>query len=253
MLASASMKFRIMGMDKKVFKVFVDFDGTITKKDVGEELFIEFGDREFSKRLIEDWNKDLVPPKAGWNALCESVEVADKNLMREFLSKIEVEESFKKFVSYCKENGFELKIVSDGFDFYIRTILEKENLAEVEFSSNVLNFVDNKLQPVFPNSAEDCKCSANCKRNYVLKHSSDDDYTVYIGDGVSDRCPIQFCDFIFAKDSLLKFCEVNRITYFPYKDFDDVTKRIDELKNKKRLKKRHQALLKRKEVYTQEA
>lgn len=242
-----------MGMDKKVFKVFVDFDGTITKKDVGEELFIEFGDREFSKKLIEDWNKDLVQPKNGWKALCDSVGVANKNQMKDFLHTMEVENSFKSFVGYCKENLFDLRIISDGFDFYISTILERENLADVKFSSNVLNFVDSKLQPEFPNSAEDCKCSANCKRNYVLKHSSDDDYTVYIGDGVSDRCPIQFCDFIFAKDSLLKFCEVNRITYFPYKDFDDVTKRIDELKNKKRLKKRHQALLKRKEIYTQEA
>ena len=240
-------------MDKKVFKVFVDFDGTITKKDVGEELFIEFGDREFSKKLIEDWNNDLVLPKDGWKALCDSVKIVDEEKMKSFVCSIQIEDSFRKFVSYCRENEFELKIVSDGFDFYIRTILEKENLADVEFTSNVLSFVNDRLEPSFPNSAEDCKCSANCKRNFVLKHSSDDDYTVYIGDGVSDRCPIQFCDFIFAKGSLLKFCEVNRITYFPYKDFDDVTKRIDELKNKKRLKKRHQALLKRKEVYTQEA
>lgn len=240
-------------MDKKVFKVFVDFDGTITKKDVGEELFIEFGNREFSKKLIDDWNNDLVEPRFGWKALCDSVPKADRAVMKDFLTTVEIEKSFNKFVSYCRENCFELRIISDGFDFYIKTILEKENLAEVEFSSNVLSFENHKLIPSFPNSTDDCKCSANCKRNYVLKHSSDDDYTVYIGDGVSDRCPIQFCDFVFAKESLLKFCEVNRITYFPYKDFDDVIKRLDELKNKKRLKKRHQALLKRKEVYTQEA
>lgn len=247
------MKYRIIVMDNRVFKVFVDFDGTITKKDVGEELFIEFGDREFSKKLIDDWNNDLVEPRNGWQVLCDSVTNADETKIKNFLSTMEVEDSFRSFVDYCKGNEFELKIISDGFDFYIRTILEKENLAEVEFSSNVLTIADKQLKPSFPNSAEDCKCSANCKRNYVLKHSSDDHYSVYIGDGVSDRCPIQYCDFIFAKDSLLKFCEVNRITYFPYKDFNDVIKRLDELKNKKRLKKRHQALLKRKEVYTQEA
>lgn len=242
-----------MEMDKKVFKVFVDFDGTITQKDVGEELFIEFGDREFCKTLIDDWNNDLVEPRTGWKKLCGSVKYADEMEIRNFLATIEVEASFIQFVKYCEENDFELRIISDGFDYYIKTILEKENLGNLNFSSNILSFIDNKLIPRFPNSAEDCKCSANCKRNYVLKHSSDDDYTVYIGDGVSDRCPIQFCDFIFAKDSLLKFCEINRITYFPYTDFNDVIKRLDELKNKKRLKKRHQALLKRKEVYTQEA
>ncbi|MEW6652343.1 MAG: MtnX-like HAD-IB family phosphatase [Bacteroidota bacterium] len=242
-----------MAMDKRIFKVFVDFDGTITHKDVGEELFIEFGDREFSKKLIEDWNNDLVEPITGWSSLCGSVKHADEDEIKQFIGTIDIEKSFKRFVEYCRVNDFELRIISDGFDYYIKAILEKEGLGSIEFSSNVLLLKDNKLIPSFPNSAEDCKCSANCKRNYVLTHSSDDDYTVYIGDGVSDRCPIQFCDFIFAKDSLLKFCEVNRITYFPYKDFNDVTKRLEEMKNKKRLKKRHQALLKRKEVYLQEA
>lgn len=242
-----------MEMDKKNFKVFVDFDGTITRKDVGEELFIEFGDREFAKKLIADWNNDLVEPRTGWKALCENVYHAKESAIIDFLSTIEIEQSFTRFVKHCKENEFELRIISDGFDFYIKSILQRENIGTIPFSSNVLTISDNKLIPSFPYSAEDCKCSANCKRNYVLKHSSDDDYSVYIGDGVSDRCPIQFCDFIFAKESLLKFCEINRITYFQFKDFDDVIKRLDELKNKKRLKKRHQALLKRKEVYTQEA
>jgi len=239
-------------MVNKVIKVFVDFDGTITKKDVGEELFIEFGDSEFAKKLIADWNNDLVEPKSGWNSLCNNVKHADENSFKEFLKSIEIEDTFKSFVYYCKENGFELRIISDGFDFYIKEILTKEGL-DIEFSSNKLFFEGNKLVPSFPNSADDCKCSANCKRNYVLTNSSDEDFSVYIGDGVSDRCPIQYCDFIFAKDTLLKFCEVNRISYFPYKDFNDVIKRLDVLKEKKRLKKRHQALLKRKDVYLQEA
>jgi 2-hydroxy-3-keto-5-methylthiopentenyl-1-phosphate phosphatase len=240
--------------NNKVFKIFVDFDGTITKKDVGEELFIEFGDSESSKKLIADWNNDLVDPRVGWKTLCESVGIADKSKMQDYLRQIEIDPTFIEFIKYAKDNEFSVKIISDGFDFYIKTILEKENLSDVEFSSNTLVFDDDKrLRPIFPYSAEDCKCSANCKRNFVLNNSSDDDFTIYIGDGVSDRCPVQYCDFIFAKDSLLKFCEVNRITYFPYSSFLDVIKKLDGLKNRKRLKKRHQAELKRKEVYTQEA
>jgi 2-hydroxy-3-keto-5-methylthiopentenyl-1-phosphate phosphatase len=240
-------------LHNNVFKIFVDFDGTITKKDVGEEMFIEFADAEFSKRLIEDWNNGLVNPRSGWEALCKSVGISDKKKMLDYLQEIQIDSTFKEFILFSKENDFDVKIISDGFDFYINAILEKENIAGLTFSSNILTFDhDGKLIPVFPNSAEDCKCSANCKRNFVLNNSSDEDYTVYIGDGVSDRCPVQYCDFIFAKNSLLKFCEVNRITYFPYSSFKDVIKKLDELKNKKRLKKRHQADLKRKEVYSRE-
>ncbi|MCK5085877.1 MAG: 2-hydroxy-3-keto-5-methylthiopentenyl-1-phosphate phosphatase, partial [Melioribacteraceae bacterium] len=110
---------------------------------------------------------------------------------------------------------------------------------------------NNNLIPQFPYTDEECKICANCKRNHILNNSSDDDFTIYIGDGLSDTCPAQFVDFIFAKRSLLKFCEKNRISYFPYNNFYDIKNRLDELMKKKRIKKRHQAELKRREVYIQ--
>jgi len=240
-------------MNHKSFKIFVDFDGTITKIDVGENLFLEFGNREQNQFLINSWNSESFDAWSGWRALCKSVGIADHEKMRAYIDTIEIDASFNNFVKFCQTNNLSLKIISDGFDFYISQILEKENLGYIEFSSNILRLSeDNTLEPYFPNAQEDCKCCANCKRNFVLDNSSDDDFTVYIGNGKSDHCPAQYCDFIFAKDSLLKFCEKNRITYFPYSDFSDIIKRMDELINKKRLKKRYQAELKRREVFMQE-
>ena len=59
------------------------------------------------------------------------------------------------------------------------------------------------------------KC-ANCKRNHILNSSSDDDITIYIGDGWSDTCAAEHCDFIFAKKSLLKYCEAKWISILPF-------------------------------------
>ena len=36
----------------KNFKIFVDFDGTITKTDVGEALFLVFGDADEAQALV---------------------------------------------------------------------------------------------------------------------------------------------------------------------------------------------------------
>ncbi len=239
-------------MVERSFKIFVDFDGTITKLDIGEHLFLEFGDREKNQYLINNWNSEAVSAKNGWIAMCQNVGTADRGKMEAYLDTVEIDPTFGNFVSFCEANNLSLKIISDGFDFYIKRILDKENFSHLEFSSNILRFTnENRLEPNFPNEQEDCRCSANCKRNFVLDNSGEDDFTVYIGNGQSDSCPIQYCDFIFAKDSLLKFCEVNRITYFPYSDFNDVIKRMEELMNKKRLKKRYQAELKRREVFIQ--
>lgn len=239
-------------MNEKNFKIFIDFDGTITKEDIGEVMFLRFGDAQKAKEIVNDWINEKINARQSWQMLCKTINNLDIKKFDEFLLSSEIDNSFKIFLDYCKENNYEVRILSDGLDYYINKILSKENLSHLEVYSNKLSFdKDGNLIPVFPYTDEECKRCANCKRNHVLNFSGDDEYSIYIGDGYSDVCPAQYCDFIFAKKSLLKYCEINRITYFPFSDFNDVIKKLEELKQKKRLKKRYQAELKRKEIYIQ--
>lgn len=239
-------------LTERNFKIFVDFDGTITTKDIGEALFLKFGDPKRANEIIEDWIEQKINAKESWQLLCETVKNFEPKHFEDFLSNMEIDSTFKKFNEYCISNNFEMKILSDGLDLYIDKILNREELEHIEVFSNKLSFDNsNQLVPVFPHTDSECSRCANCKRNHIINYSSEEDYSVYIGDGWSDVCPAQYCDFIFAKNSLLKYCELNRITYFPYSNFDDVMTKLDQLKQKKRLKKRHQAELKRKEVYIQ--
>lgn len=237
----------------KEFKIFIDFDGTITKQDVGEAVFRKFGEVEKVNSIIKDLLIDKISAKNCWILLCETIEKIDKAELNDFIDSLELDESFPRFVNYCRENDFDFYVLSDGFDYYIERIFSKHKLGNIKYYSNRLKITsDGKLVPSFPYTDHSCLSSANCKRNHIINHSADEDYTVFIGDGNSDKYTVQFCDFIFAKDDLLKFCEVERITYFPFSNFDDVMSRLDSLKIKKRLKKRYQAELKRKEVYIRE-
>jgi 2,3-diketo-5-methylthio-1-phosphopentane phosphatase len=236
----------------KNFKIFVDFDGTITKTDVGEALFLVFGDADESRRIIERWINKEITSIESWQLLCKTVKDFDENEFDKFLTTIEIDNSFHDLVKYCKENEYDIYVLSDGLDYYIKKILKREGLSDIKVFSNHLEFSEKmELIPSFPYTDEECKRCANCKRNHIIENSDDDDFTVYIGDGYSDTCAAQYTDFIFAKSSLLKFCEINRISFFPFDSFTDVIKRIESLGNKKRLKKRHQAELKRREVYLQ--
>lgn len=239
-------------LNNNSFKMFVDFDGTITTTDVGEAMFQHFGDKEKSFVFVNDWVDQKINSKQLWNLLCGTVSDFSEIKFDEFLKGITIDPAFSSFVQYCKAEKFELRILSDGFDYYINRILQNENLTGLEVYSNKLKIESDKsITPEFPYTDEECLRCANCKRNHILNFSSEDDFTVYVGDGFTDTCPAQYCDFIFAKDSLLKYCEINRITYFPFTDFNDVIKKINELKSKKRLNKRHQAELKRREVFIQ--
>lgn len=239
-------------MTGKELKVFIDFDGTITQEDVGDGIFREFGSRKVVDEIIEDLLNDRISAKDCWIDLCNSVENVSENKLNSFIDGIKIDPSFPAFIEFCRSNNIEHYILSDGFDYYISRILQRENLGEVKYYSNILMIKDNKLVPSFPYSDIEFPSSANCKRNHIINHSADDEFTVFIGDGNSDKYTIGFCDFIFAKDDLLKFCERQRITYYPFSSFSDVTAVMKQLLSKKRLRKRHRAELKRREAYMQE-
>lgn len=238
-------------MTDKVFKIFIDFDGTITTEDVGAGLVNTFGNQEKVAEIVKAWMENKITSPESWYGMLGTIKDFSQEKFNEFLAGYVIDKTFPGFVEYCKENEFEIRVLSDGFDFYINRLLERENLGHLEVYSNKSTFVDNKPVPSFPYSDEECKFCGNCKRNHILTNTADTDLIVYIGDGYSDKCPIEFCDFIFAKQDLLRYCEINRITYFPFSDFNDVINKIDELKLKKRIKKRYQAELKRKEIFMQ--
>ncbi len=241
-----------MNLNNNSFKIFVDFDGTISQKDVGEQMFLRFGDVEKANEIAVKWMNFTLKATDAWTQTCNTVKDFNHDEFDTFLNEIKIDEGFKNFFGWCGKNGYEIKVLSDGFDYYIKKFLLREGLQNLEVHTNTLAFgTNNELKPIFPFTDEECSKCANCKRNHILNFSGDDDYTVYIGDGFTDFCPAQFCDFVFAKGSLLKYCEKNRITYFPYTTFNDVLKKMDELKGKKRLRKRHQAELKRREVFIQ--
>jgi len=237
-------------MQNRNFKIFVDFDGTISQKDIGEEMFLQFGDAEKANDIAQKWMNFSIKAVDAWKETCDTVKNFEHQDFDLFLNEIEIDNGFKNFVQWCSYNNCDLKILSDGFDYYIHKFLKREELNHIDCRCNNLSFgLENKLIPQFPFTDEECTKCANCKRNHILNLTSDEDYTVYVGDGFTDFCPAQYCDFIFAKKSLLKYCEKNRITFYPYNNFNDVIKKLDELKEKKRLKKRYQAELKRKELY----
>jgi 2-hydroxy-3-keto-5-methylthiopentenyl-1-phosphate phosphatase len=240
-------------MTMQKIKLFLDFDGTLTKEDVGESIFRRFGDKLKVDKIIEELLSGRISAKQSWLELCCTVEKMDPNTLNEFIARMEVDAGLHNLIQFCKEHDTQVIVLSDGFDYYIDMIFEREKLSGLKYFSNRLILSkQGQLIPEFPFEDPYCMSSANCKRNHIINNSSDDDFTVYIGDGNSDKDPAMYCDLIFAKKGLLRFCEKERISFFPYNNLNDVIEKLNVLLNRKKLKKRHQATLKRKEAYTAE-
>ncbi len=167
-------------MTDKQFKIFLDFDGTITKNDVGEEIFRKNLHEDIVNEIVEDLVTDKISSRECWERLCELSLIKDKNGFDDLILSQEIDPTLHRFVEYCEANSFQLFVLSDGFDYYIDKILNRENLSHLKVFSNKLIFTDDgKLIPSFPYYNADCRSSANCKRNHIIENSGEDDYTSF--------------------------------------------------------------------------
>ena len=238
-------------------KVFVDFDGTITKNDVGNAFFLHFG-REACRRLVDDYRAGTISAQECFRQELAAIGSVSRAELDGFLSGQAIDPTFRDFITFCREREIEFHVVSDGLDYYIHRILESNGITGVPVFSNVLRILPEEadgrspLSIAFPYQDAECRVCACCKRNIMLSRSGDEDVIAYVGEGFSDQCPVQYADIVFAKDALQTFCQERNISYHLYATFADVVERLKELTARKRLRVRHRAKLLRKEIFTSE-
>lgn len=234
-------------------KIFVDFDGTVTRQDVGNAFFETFGGQGY-KDILKEYEAERLSAQDTFRWGIKAIGIVNTNDVDEFVRRQPIDETFKEFCDFCRAHGVEFHVVSDGLDYYIRRVLAAHGVSGVSFFSNVVEVVPvdgNRSSFVisFPYSDAECSRCACCKRNIMLTQCGDDDIIVYVGEGYSDRCAAQYADVVFAKDALQTFCQQENISYYPYSSFHDVVERMKVLLTRK-LRKRRRAELRRREAFT---
>jgi HAD superfamily phosphoserine phosphatase-like hydrolase len=205
-------------LDLSRASVFLDFDGTISERDVGlhllerltgdawhgiEELFVrqEIGSRECGSRqwaLLAPFGRDRLAAVAGEVALDPGLE---------------------SLVSGLRAAGAEVMVVSDGFGFYVWDVGERLGVpvrtARVDWETGELDFAF--LDPGCP-----CAACGTCKRVPVLDARDRDRTVVFVGDGTSDRPVAALADLLFAKDALATWCDANDVAFKAFSTLTDV-------------------------------
>ena len=242
-----------------MIKIFTDFDGTITLRDVGDAMFETFGGEQ-CRQIIQDYRDENISAVECFRRECAACSTVNVWELNAFLDAQEIDPTFADFVKYCRHRQFDCTVVSDGMDYYIKRILDRHGVGDVPFFSNVLRLtpVDGtpyvRFEPEFPYTDELCDRCACCKRNHLLALSGDDDTIVYVGEGYSDRCPAKYADAVFAKDELLTYCQDENISYYEYRTFADIVQRLEKLQRGNNgtitgLRKRRQAERARRDVF----
>ena len=209
--------------------ILCDFDGTISLRDMGYVLVSRFS--------LGDWraiDRDFCDGKIGSKeayARIAKILKGDHQAILDFVRQhADIDPHFISFYQYCREKGIEVKIISDGLDFYIKTVLEKNHLSEIPFYANLSQLMEEgRIHFSFPYASEDCGLCGTCKKRLVQIHRKEYDSILFVGNGLSDRCAAMEADFVFAKDSLYTYCNDQDIPCHFFGNFGEI---LGDLKKK---------------------
>jgi 2,3-diketo-5-methylthio-1-phosphopentane phosphatase len=185
--------------------VLVDYDGTVSRRDIGDVLLAEHALVPQAVVIARDADYDA--GRAGSRELMQwDMEVLprDGDLLRAVAADIPQDETFVSFVAAVREAGAAIEIVSDGLGFYVASNLARldRSLAELPIATNE-NDVDGTGRMTFPYGHPACFVCGTCKRERVRAHEAGGRVVVFVGDGQSDRYAAHHADIVFAKDALL--------------------------------------------------
>lgn len=214
-------------MNRKV-AIICDFDGTVSSRDVGHNFFsLYVPDGERRRELLDSWKVGLISSREcleGEFALMD----ANRTDLDTFIEGESLDPYFKDFVDFCNRRKYEFLILSDGLDYYIDRILMKFGLGFLDFRANHLVVNSDSIAGIeFPYyNLMECTMCGNCKRYHVEQLAGRGYFSVYVGNGYSDRCPSEYADLVFAKGDLLVHCRQENIPCIPFDNFRDVEREV---------------------------
>jgi 2,3-diketo-5-methylthio-1-phosphopentane phosphatase len=197
--------------------VFLDFDGTITARDVGVHLLERVGAPEW-RALDEQYARGEIGSReciiSEW-ALISGNEAT----LRAVASEVALDPGFEPLVAELRAAAAEVTVVSDGFGFYVEAVCAPLGLPVL---TNSVDFVSGEL--VFPHEDRCCPCSTCgvCKQAPIKDAGHRGRDTVLVGDGISDCKAALLADVVFAKGSLAGWCAAAGVPYVPFTTLDDV-------------------------------
>jgi 2,3-diketo-5-methylthio-1-phosphopentane phosphatase len=234
-------------------RLYIDFDGTVTRSDVGTLFFRTFGG-PVCDEYVRLYRAEELSARECFEAEARSVARVDPDAFRAFLAAQEVDTTLRELADYCSARLFPLVILSDGLDGYLRPLLAAHGLNDLPSFSNTMTLAaDGTMTVAFPHENGECDRCGCCKRNLLLTGGGDRDVIVYAGDGHADRCPAGYADVVFARGALQTYCQEQNISYYPFRDFRDVVRTLERLSARRELRLRPRALIRRRDAFLAEA
>lgn len=204
-----------------------DFDGTITPEDVSFLILDAFGSQGW-KQLLEQYREGKITV-AHFNTQAFTTVKADEQTLVGFVrDRARIRPGFHDLLACCHRKGFEFVIVSNGLDFYIRTILNNIGTDGIRVFAATTQFGSSGIEARYLGPRGD-RLEDRFKEAYLRSFQEQGCRVIYAGNGFSDINPARESYHVFATGELLTACNEMNIACTPFNDLSDIVKGLESL------------------------
>jgi len=204
-----------------------DFDGTITEEDVSFMLLDTFAQGDWRK-WFQQYRENKISVGDFNTKAFSMVKVGSEELLEAARDKVKLRDGLHELVTYCQSRGFRFVIVSNGLDFYIKSILKDVGLGNIEVNAAQTRFYPGGLEVQYI-GPDGTPLSSDFKEAYTRAFLKQGYRVVYVGNGPSDISPAAQAHHIFARDGLLDCCREMNLECEPFDDLNDIVKGLELL------------------------
>ena len=210
--------------------LFLDFDGTVTRRDVVDVILETYADPRWLVFEAE-WRAGRMGSRDCLQSQMAVVR-ATREQLDELLDEIEVDQGLASLLEMSAVHSVPAHIISDGFDYCIDRILARAGNGG---GSPVTSVSASHLEPEghhwhteFPFFHQSCGHGcATCKPAVMRLLNLTNAPTIFVGDGLSDRYAVESADLVFAKNGLAAYCREQSIEHHSYENLGEVAAYLD--------------------------
>ena len=197
--------------------VVVDWDGTITERDMLDDVARRFGDPAVYSEVEEGLLAGRISLRECIEREYQPVRAPLGEVVEHVLANTRLRPGVPELLELARERGWRLVVLSSGFRELIDPVLAREGL-DAEVLANAVEPRPDGWRVRWRDESRCAVCGQSCKRGSLPQEA----HLVYVGDGYSDRCAALAADRVFARRSLARHLSEEGVPYEPFEDFFDV-------------------------------
>lgn len=211
----------------KPLLIACDFDGTITRRDTLHVIVEAYGTPGVWDDIEPRLRSGELTLEQAMQAEFAGVRATPEEVRELVLAEAPVRAGFVDLVEWTRREGHRLIVFSSGFRTVIDLVLERAGVEGLEILSHEAEFSADGCRLIWSERGAPCRhCERHCKRHDLMPRRRGEPL-VYLGDGISDRCPALLADLLFARDGLAAYLDDEGVSYLGFEDFHTVRSEIE--------------------------